>query len=56
MRLIALAGVLSGLEFALPYLEAFVPVPHGLFAAVGSLVTGAALVARVVAQKEMADG
>ena len=49
VRLMLLAALLSGAEFALPYLGD--KVPPGVFAALGFAVTAAALVARLVAQK-----
>ncbi len=55
VRLMLLAGALSGLEFALPYLDSFVPIPPRLFAALSGLTVGAAFVARLVAQKGIAD-
>lgn len=51
VRLIALAAVLSGLEVALPFIPALERVPMGVFAALSALVTAAALVARIVAQR-----
>lgn len=50
-RLIALAGMLSGCEVALPYFVA--DMPMRLFAALSFAVTVAALVARLVAQRSM---
>ena len=55
VRLIALAALLSGLEIALPLLDGVVDLPRGLFAALSGAVTGAALVARLVAQRSMSD-
>lgn len=52
VRLIAMAGLLSGLEVALPY---FTPQTHTrVFAALSGLVCAAAFVARLVAQKKVA--
>jgi len=51
MRLAALAGVLSGVEAVLPfYSEA---IPRGLFAVLALLASTGAMVARVVAQRNM---
>lgn len=50
-RLIGLAALLSGCEAALPFVD--LDLPAGLFAGLSFAVTGAALVARVVAQKGM---
>ena len=54
MRLVLLAGVLSGLEVAMSsIMEFFKPlgiIPSGTFAVLSALVSAGALVARVVAQ------
>ncbi|MBI2240305.1 MAG: hypothetical protein HYU59_05815 [Magnetospirillum gryphiswaldense] len=55
IRLIALAALLSGLEIAIPLLDGVVDLPRGLFAALSGVVTSAALVARLVAQRSMND-
>lgn len=51
IRLILLAGLLSGAEVALPLIHAVAPVPPGIFAALSFLATGGAFVARLVAQE-----
>lgn len=53
VRLMVLAALLSGSEFALPYFGD--KVPPGVFAALGFVVTGAALVARFIAQKGLEE-
>lgn len=53
VRLMALAAALTGLEVAAPYLSGLLPIPTGLFAALSGLCSAAALVARVIAQKEI---
>lgn len=53
VRLMVLAALLSGAEFALPYFGD--KVSPGLFAALGFVVTGAALVARLIAQKGLEE-
>jgi hypothetical protein len=50
------AGLLSGLEFALPYLDGYVPLPPRTFAALSGLTVAAAFVARLVAQRGINDG
>ena len=52
VRLLIVAGVLSGVEVALQILEptAAVTMPKGVFAALSGLVTAGALFARVIAQ------
>jgi hypothetical protein len=56
VRLILLAGILSGLEVALPYLGDAYPIPTGVFAALSVLVTMAAFAMRIISQKEFRDG
>lgn len=50
-RLAALAGLLSGAEFALTMFSD--AIPRGLMALGGMAISAAAMVARVVAQKDM---
>lgn len=51
IRLILLAGLLSGAEIALPLLQAVLPVPAGVFAGLSFAATAGAFVARLVAQE-----
>ena len=51
VRLIALAAVLSGVEVLLPVYET--SIPTGVFAMLSGVITSAALVARIVAQKDI---
>lgn len=51
VRFMAAAGILSGVEVALPYLQD--TMPRGTFAALSGIFVGAAFVARLVAQKEL---
>lgn len=53
IRLIVMAGILSGLEIVLPYFEP--AVPPGVFAGLSALATGGAFVARIVVQKGVSD-
>lgn len=53
IRLLAVAGLLSGLEAAVPFLDGILPIPRGTFAVLAFLATGGAFVARLVAQKSM---
>ncbi|NDK37088.1 hypothetical protein [Rhodovulum sulfidophilum] len=48
IRLILLAGLLSGLSLASPDL---LGIPRGLFAGLSALVTAAAFAARLIAQR-----
>jgi hypothetical protein len=51
VRLMILAGLLSGIEVALPFFAS--DLPRSLFAGLSALVVAAALVARLAAQKDM---
>ncbi len=55
VRLILVAGALSGLEIVLPLLDGVVPIPPLTFAALSFLATAGAFVARLVAQPSI-DG
>lgn len=52
-RLIAVAGILSGCELIIPMFSGL--LPRGIFAALSFVTTAGALIARLVAQKDMAD-
>lgn len=53
-RLVALAGLLTGCELLLPY---YAPsLPRGLFSGLTLITCVAAMVARVVAQRNMMSG
>lgn len=57
IRLLMLAGVLSGCEVALPLIQPIINIPTGIFAGLSALSTCGAFVARLMAQKEFgADG
>jgi hypothetical protein len=53
IRLMALAGLLSGAEFVLPLFQQ--QVDRGLFAALSFLTVAGAFVARLVAQKGLSE-
>jgi len=53
VRLIALAGLLSGCEIILPMYSDV--IPRGVFAILTSLVAVAAMVSRVVVQKKLGN-
>ena len=53
VRLMLLAGLLSGAEVALPFFAH--QLPAGLFAALSAGTVGAALVARLVAQSSLKE-
>lgn len=53
IRLMLLAGILSAGEVAVPMLDGVVDMPRGAFAAVSGLLTMAALIARLTAQRSM---
>jgi len=50
LKLMVLAGVLSGVEVILPLFYA--SIPHGLFAVLSAVATASAFVARLLAQRE----
>ncbi|WP_029074422.1 hypothetical protein [Kaistia adipata] len=54
IRLLLLAGVLSGVEVALPLIGIEV-IPPRLFAVLSGIVAAAAFVARLLAQKGITD-
>jgi hypothetical protein len=56
IRLLVLAGILSGAEIALPLIQDLLPVPRGVFAGLSFLATAGAFVARLVAQKSISGG
>jgi len=56
IRLLIVAGVLSGLEIALPLMEDFFPLDRGVFAALSFAATAGAFVARLVAQSKVSGG
>lgn len=53
IRLMIVAGVLSGLEVVLPLIDGWVPLDRGVFAALSGITVAAAFVARLVAQKDI---
>jgi hypothetical protein len=56
IKLIVLAGVLSGAEIALPLIREVVEVPRGWFAAASFVATAGAFIARLVAQRSISGG
>lgn len=55
IRLIALAGLLSGVEVALPLLQDYVPIHPGIFAALSMIIVSLAFISRIVAQENLKD-
>lgn len=53
IRLLVLAGLLSGLEVVLPYCETF--IPKNLMAILSLFVTAGAFVARIIVQPKVHD-
>jgi hypothetical protein len=53
VRLLLLAGILSGLEVALPLLDGILPVPPTTFAVLSGLCVCMAFIARLVAQEKV---
>lgn len=56
IRLLVLAGLLSGAEIALPLIQDLLPIPRGAFAGLSFLATAMAFVARLVAQQSVSGG
>jgi len=56
IRLLVVAGVLSGAEVALPLLDGVLDIPKGVFAALSFLATAGAFVSRIVAQQSVSGG
>lgn len=55
VRLIVLAGLLSGAEVFLPLIDGYIDMPRGMFAALSGLATAGAFVSRLFAQKGVSD-
>lgn len=55
IRLMLLAGVLSGIEAMVTMFPAVLHLPRGVMAFVVPVIIGAALVARLVAQRDLPD-
>lgn len=51
VRLLAIAGLLSGFEVALPFFQSSFPVPDSVFGLLSLITIAAAFVARLVFQK-----
>jgi putative flippase GtrA len=55
LRLLAFAGILAGLQEALPLISTFVPIPPGLLTLLTVVTIAAAFVARFVAQQSITN-
>ena len=55
IRLMVLAGILSGAGIALPLIDEVANIPRGAFAALSFVTVAAAFVARLVAQQGLSD-
>lgn len=55
VRLMILAGLLSGLEVALPLIDGLYDIPRGLFAALSGVTVAGAFVSRLLAQRGLSD-
>lgn len=53
IRLLVLAGLLSGAEIALPLIQDLLPIPRGVFAGLSFVATAGAFVARLIAQQSV---
>lgn len=56
IRLMLLAGLLSGAEVALPLLDGLLPIPRGIFAGLSGLVVCGAFISRIVVQSKVSGG
>jgi hypothetical protein len=56
IKFMLVAGVLSGLEFALPYMREFFPLDNGVFALLAFFATAGGLVSRLIAQRNTQEG
>lgn len=56
IRLMLLAGVFSGLEFALPHMRSFFPLNDGVFSLLSGLTIAIAFVSRLIAQRNTQEG
>ena len=56
VRFILLAALFSGAEIALPYLDGYLPIGRGVFAALTFAATAGAFAARLVAQSSVSGG
>lgn len=56
IKLIIVAGLLSGAEIALPLIREFVDVPRGLFAGLSFAATAGAFISRLIAQQSVSGG
>jgi len=55
VRLLLIAGIMSGLEVFLPLIDGLYEIPRGVFAALSGVTVAGAFVARIVAQKGLSD-
>jgi hypothetical protein len=56
IKFMLIAGVFSGLEFALPYLEPVFPLDPGVFALLAFFATAGGLISRLIAQRNTQEG
>jgi hypothetical protein len=56
VRLIVAAFVLTALEVGMPFMDGYVDIPRGWFAALAGLASAGAFVARFVAQQSISGG
>ncbi|TWD58073.1 hypothetical protein FB480_101828 [Agrobacterium vitis] len=53
VRLIVAAGIFSGAEVFLPLIDGYVDMPRGLFAALSGFTGAAAVISRLLVQKDL---
>ena len=56
IRFMLAAGIFSGLEFILPYIEDFFPLDKGVFALLAFFATAGGLISRLLAQRNPQEG
>jgi len=56
IKFMLIAGVFSGLEFALPYMRGFFPLDSGVFALLAFVATAGGVISRLIAQRNTQEG
>lgn len=56
VRFIAAAFVLTVIEVGVPFMDGYVDIPRGVFAALAGLASASAFVARFIAQQSISGG
>ena len=56
VRFIAVAFVLTAIEVGMPFMDGYIDIPRGVFAALAGLASAGAFVARFIAQQSVSGG